>query len=540
MKLKIVLVISVLFCNLVFADNPQKLKIDEVTVFLKGAQLLSTTTINLSKGENEVVFTNVAVDVNNQSLSVNATNGVLIESATFRNDYLTAESISPRAKVLKDSIEIVTGEKQRLVNKIAMLDEQVEIIKANRKVGGNNTGLNTLELQKMLDLVDAKMEGILNQKNKNESAKKKVDELLDRMGKQLNEEQNKGQHHGGELVVRFFTNEATSSNITVSYIVSSASWTPIYDIRVNDINQPVKIYYKANIEQRTGVQWDNVKLSLSTGNPGEGVESPELNPLYLSFAVPRTYMKAKKAMANAAFDASNSVANGREEGNLLILDGVQGQKIEGAITADNSGINTIFDIDLPYTVPSDGQKHLVSIKKYDVPANYRYFAVPKLDHDVFLQAQITNWQDLNLLPGKTNVFYEGTYVGQGDLDVRNVKDTFTFSLGRDKKIVVKRERDLKYRDVKFIGSNVNESFGYSITVHNTRKDKINLVVEDQQPVSNDKDIEVTDIETGGSTYDNKTGMMIWNVQLNPNETQTYHFGMTVRYPKGKTVDNMPK
>jgi uncharacterized protein (TIGR02231 family) len=166
--------------------------------------------------------------------------------------------------------------------------------------------------------------------------------------------------------------------------------------------------------------------------------------------------------------------------------------------------------------------------------------VPKLDKDAFLQAQITNWEDLNLLPGPSNIFYEGTYIGQGNLAVRNVKDTLTVSLGRDKSIIVKRDRDTKYRSVRTIGTNVHETFAYTISVRNTRKEKINLIVQDQQPVSNDKDIELEDVETGGSEYDQATGMMKWSLQVNPNETQNLRFGLTVKYPKGKIVDNMPK
>jgi len=121
------------------------------------------------------------------------------------------------------------------------------------------------------------------------------------------------------------------------------------------------------------------------------------------------------------------------------------------VSVDNAGINTSFDIDLPYTIPSDGQQHLVAVKKFGLPATYSYYAVPKLDKDAFLQAHITNWEELNLLPGQTNIFYEGTYVGQGNIDVRNVKDTMDISLGRDKKIVVKRDRDTKLRSVKQLG-----------------------------------------------------------------------------------------
>jgi len=139
------------------------------------------------------------------------------------------------------------------------------------------------------------------------------------------------------------------------------------------------------------------------------------------------------------------------------------------------------------------------------------------------------------LPGQTNIFYEGTYVGQGYIDVRNVKDTMTLSLGRDKKVVVKRERDTKLRSVKTIGTNVRETFAYSVTVRNTRKEAINLTIQDQMPVSNDKDIVIEDKDTGGAEYDETTGMLKWNISIAPNEAKKTGFGYTLKYPKGKTI-----
>ena len=97
---------------------------------------------------------------------------------------------------------------------------------------------------------------------------------------------------------------------------------------------------------------------------------------------------------------------------------------------------------------------------------------------------------------------------------------------------------MKLRSVKTIGTNIRETFAYDITVRNTRKENITLIVQDQQPVSNDKDIVTEDKETSGADYDETTGMMKWTLQLKTNETKKISFGYTVKYPKGKTVDNL--
>jgi len=542
-RLSLPAILFLFFSGDLNAQPRQKLDINEAVVFLSGAELTSTAKLTLVKGENEIMFTNVAADVNSRNISVNASNGIVVEAATFQNNYLGTDIMTPRAREIKDSIEIITEAKKLTDDKIAAIWEQVEILKANRKVGGNNTGLSVAELTKMLDLAGSKMESCLDQKTKLDGQQKKTDERLTKLNNQLDEEQKKGMQPGGQLLVKFYAKEATITDVTIDYIVPNAGWSPTYDISADNVNSPIKLFYKANIRQGTGVNWNNVHLTLSTGNPNEGVQAPDLSPWFLAFYIPQPmYNKSKKVLSGSeiATMPTTEVADlvSTTPGVYQSQRGQEQSSINEYVAVDNAGINTSFDIDLPYTIPCDGKQHLVAIKKYELPATYRYYAVPKQDKDAFLQAQVTNWEDLNLLPGQTNIFYEGTYVGLGMIDVRNVKDTMNISLGRDKKIVVKRERDTKLRSVKTIGTNVRETFAYSITIRNTRKENINLIVEDQMPVSNDKDIVLEDTDAGGAEVDATTGMMKWAVSLNPDETRKLEFGFTVKYPKGKVITNL--
>ncbi len=514
----------------VWAQSQQKLTIDHATVFLQGAQLSSNAKVKLPRGESEILFTNVAGDINTASLSVNGGNNVIVESAVFQNDYMVSEVLSPRGKELKDSIETVSEQRSTVADKLTTISEQIAILQTNRKAAGEHTGLSVAELTKLLDLVNTKMEGLLNQKHKQEVAIKKTDEYLTRLRKQLEEETKKGYQPGGQLLVKFYAKEPVTSEVTVTYTVPNAGWSPTYDVRVDDIAKPASFYYKANLHQNCGVKWENVRLTLSTGNPNEGANAPVIAPWYLSFYEPVTYADrsnsySKRSLAKAE-DASLNVAAAAPT------------SLNDVVVVDNSGINTTFDIELPYTIANDGKENLVAVKKYDLNASYRYYAVPRMDKDAFLQAQITNWEDMNLIPGPTNIYYEGTFVGQGYVDVRNTSDTLTFSLGRDKKIVVRREQDKKLRSVRTVGSNVREAFAYTISVRNTRKDAINIVIQDQLPVSNDKDIVVEDRETGNSEYEETTGMMKWMLTMKPNENTNMKYGYTIKYPRGRRVAGM--
>ena len=154
---------------------------------------------------------------------------------------------------------------------------------ALQKADSSKADMPVSELVKLLDLINTRMEGFLNQKSWLQDEQKKIDEHLAKLKKQLGEEQKKGYQSGGELLVKFYAKEAVNTNVTVDYIVPHAGWSPTYDIMADDVNSPVKLFYKANIFQNSGVKWSNVHLTLSTGNPNEGAQTPVMNPWYLAF-----------------------------------------------------------------------------------------------------------------------------------------------------------------------------------------------------------------------------------------------------------------
>lgn len=536
-----------------FAQTRQSVKIKHATVFLNGAELSSTASINLPQGESEILFTNIAGNVNQQSLNIGAGNGVVIQSATFQNNYLVSEILSPRARAIQDSIDMIENSRAGANNALTVTNEQIGILSQNKQVSGTQSGLSVAELTKMLDLVKARLAGLLAEKDKLNATLKKTDERLSLLRMQLEEEKKKDFQPGGQLLVKFYSPRATSTDVSISYVVPNAGWSPSYDLRVDDLKSPVKLFYKANVYQNSGVKWDDIKISLSTGNPNEGAQAPALQPWYLAFYQPVAYgegylNKNINAEDMQKMPSRNGVSLGgaRGDGTAFIVDGIRvygnrgvnlpQSSIDNYVQTDNSGVNTVFDIDLPYTIPTDGQQHMVSVKSYELPATYRYFAVPKMDRDAFLQAQITNWEDLNLIPATTNIFYEGSYVGQGYIDMRNTKDTMNISLGRDKKIIIRRERDKELRSVKTIGTNIKETFAYTISIRNTRKESINITVLEQLPISNDKDIVIEDTDKDGGAYEETTGEVKWLLNVKPSETLKKKIAFTVKYPKGKTIN----
>ncbi len=201
----------------------------------------------------------------------------------------------------------------------------------------------------------------------------------------------------------------------------------------------------------------------------------------------------------------------------------------------NTATTAEFAISVKQDIPSDGKKQQVSVQSATLPAIFAHYAVPKLDKDAFLVARITDWEALNLLPGSVNIFFEGTYVTQAFLDPTNTIDTLDFSLGRDKKVIIERNMLKDHNARRDIGTNKERTFGYEFVLRNTKKSVVHLKLMDQIPVSQDAAIEVKAVEISGAGKDDATGILTWNLDLQPAATQKVKLIYSVKYPKKKIV-----
>ncbi len=190
-----------------------------------------------------------------------------------------------------------------------------------------------------------------------------------------------------------------------------------------------------------------------------------------------------------------------------------------------------FDIKRPYTVPSNNQVKQVPIINYDIPTDYEYITVPKIDTNAFLTAHIKNWEQYNLLSGEANVFIDGTSVGKTLLDTGFAKDTLQVSLGVDKGIHIERKLDKKFTGRKFLGSKRTDTRKWRIIIKNNKNQAVNIEVHDQVPVSDRSDVEVEVKDLSGGKMNTETGEVIWHLHLAPGKKKELILHYAVKHPK---------
>lgn len=196
---------------------------------------------------------------------------------------------------------------------------------------------------------------------------------------------------------------------------------------------------------------------------------------------------------------------------------------------------TLYKIDDKYTLETDGKTTTIGIKQFDVPALYDYFSAPKIDPSAFLTAKIVNWQDYGLQSGEASLYFEGTYLGKTYIDLGSSADTLSLSLGKDNGIKISRKLVKEFSAKRFIGSNRTDTRLYEISVRNTKRDAVNITVNDQFPVSTTKEIYVDDLKAPEAQIDKETGFVTWTITLQPGQEKKLNISYSVKYPKDKKV-----
>lgn len=493
-----------------------KTKVSHVTVFLKGAEVKRSGTVTLPAGMHTLSFGSLASGIRPESVRVRGKGDFTILSVKPRNNYLAENGSNPEWKALDEKRKTLQQKKDELSIKMDVLKGEVTMLEKNQTVAGQN-GLSITTLSNAMVFYSKKMTELKTQQLKVSDQISRLDKEIKKIQQQMDQLVQRRKVASGEILVAVNVNRAGPATFEVSYYTSRAGWRPGYDVRVEDLNGEVSLSFKAYIRQTTGESWNRIPLTLSTGNPALGGNKPELSPWYLDFYQENYYMTKKT------------------KGAMLRESAMPAPAMDEFVEERSRMTTTQYEITLPFPLYSEEKEQALTIKKITLPAEYAWYAVPKRNRDVFLVASVTGWKKQDLLSGKMNLFLEGGFVGTSYLDASRTRDTLQLTLGRDNRIKVERKKIEDFTQKKTLGSNVLETHGWKITVMNTKKVPVHLIVEDQIPVSRQKEITVEPLKLSGARLDRVSGKCVWDLHLSPGESRSLILKFSVKYPKNKSV-----
>ena len=520
-----------------FADTEKEIKagIKHVTVYPDRAQISHEASVELPAGNSVLKLSGLSPYIDAQSIQVRGTGDFIIMSVNQRNNYLENLEDLPEVKDIRSQIEALQLKVEDERAAISVLKEKEAFLVANRAILVKETTFSVEQLKSVMDLYTNNMDQVTNSILKKNRLIREYEKQIAALQKQIADRFGKQQLPSGEISVSVSCGKPVSGRMTFSYVVSNAGWYPSYDIRVDDITKPVTIFYKANVFQNTGVTWKDVKLSFSNATPWVAGDVPVLDPWFVDYYYPApspsvrirgTGSGEERAEARMVQDAG--VTNFEIKTKEMEATPVTVEKQVGETTVT-------FDITVPYSILSDGKVQTIEIQRTTTPAEYKYVTIPKLSPLAYLTGNITDWAKQNLIGGEATLYFENTFVGKSYLNVNQLKDTLTVSLGTDNSILVKREKRQDFTSKRVLGPNKTETYSFLITVRNNKGNPVKITVNDQIPISSNSGIEVDAVELSRGKHNSQTGEIRWDLEIKPQETRELILTYSVKYPKDKTI-----
>ncbi|MFM7016906.1 MAG: DUF4139 domain-containing protein [Bacteroidota bacterium] len=527
------------FCFLTLSSLAQNItrlnnsEIDHIRVYQTGAYVNRTAKTTLTPGINEIVLDELSPYINSNSISVKGFGDATIMGVKFQQNYLKDQKKSPEISKLETERDSINIKLRYIQNKIAATNEGIAVLQANKSIGGNNNGVVANDLIAIVDYYVKKINTLKDDLIDLALKEQKTQEQINKINQQLSVLNNKQNQPEGNIIVTVDAKSKSPATFDFSYLINTnVSWTPMYDVRVKNINSPIEFILKAKVFQSTGEDWNDVSLTLNTGNPTDGAEKPSLYPWYLYFQ--QLYEKDKeerKEYKSAApamrMDSDGAVAVGF----ATSLEWANAQMTENQLSNE-------YTIQSKYTLKSGNTETQIEINHTNANAFYEYGSAPKINTDAFLLGHIPNWESLNLLDAEGTVYFDGAYVGTCAIQNTTTNDTMHLSLGKDERIAIKRTKLNEFTGSNLFGNMKEKTCTYDILVKNTKKEAITIIVEEQLPISQVKEITVNALELSGGNLNNDTGLLTWKMTLQPGESSTKKLSFTVKYPKDKVVSGL--
>ncbi|MEM7579829.1 MAG: mucoidy inhibitor MuiA family protein [Cyanobacteria bacterium P01_A01_bin.80] len=509
-----------------------------VAVYTNKALVTRRGVVELSGMERELIVSQLPVMIETDSVRVSGKGNVEVRLLGVNVERIYAtESVVARVSQLNQQVEQLKAQKGQFQAQMDALALQSRFIEGLREKTEDQFSISlarkSISLSETLDLLNFLGSqyteyAISTEDYKNQQ--RELDKQLEVLYASLKQVESPSPQESFNLTVGIETVGTGEFELEVSYVVNSASWKPLYDIRVDSKRKSVNLGYLGQITQNTGENWTNVNLTLSTAKPGSGTLPPKSKPWYidiLEIPEPPTILRRRLSRQSRNFDF--------EEDNFSSqIEELENAKIEAdVITAEvfQEGNVVNFNLDSSGNIPSDGAPHKTTIFQDDYPCDFYYIAMPRLVSFAYLQARVKNNPNgATLLPGTANIFRDNIFVGTSELENTVPGEEFKLNLGIDEGVKIKRDLVEREVDKKFIGKLRRITYGYRLQISNLLDTEAQLELIEQLPISRNEQIKVRINRTNPQIQSGEMGILQWNLNLTPQEKQEIYYQFTIEHP----------
>ena len=525
--------------------------IETVTVYPDQARVTRRGSTSLSPGTHRVEISELPERMDPASVRASArgTSRARLLGVDVRRDFFV-ETPAEDVRELETQIERVEDEGLSLDAKKRILEQEQTVLgelAGQTKAYARGLALGKMKAETHTELLDrfrsraeelssALLDLVVQRRNMNRR--------LERLRNEREQLAGAGGRQRHTAVIDIEVHQEGEFSVGLEYVIAGAGWDSLYDIRMLEEGErtTLEVSYLAQVRQRTGEDWKDVALTLSTARPALTKTIPELRPWYVGpvHTMPAPRPQAPRMMATlAAVPAPTpGIAPDDETGAEMVADAVY-EAEETLAKVESSGTAVTYQIPGTVDVPTDGSPRKVAVARFELNPRLDYVSAPKLVEAVYRRAEMENDSAYTLLPGPASLFAGDEFLGTTKLDLTAPKGEIELFLGTDDRIRV--ERELKRRDVdrRFIGDRRRAHYTYEITVENLASVPSRVTLHDQLPVSRHEDVKVR-LELDEPRPDEQTelNLLEWHLALGPTEKRVVRFGFVVECPRAMKLTGL--
>ncbi len=515
--------------------------IGAVTVYQDRAVVTRAASSELAAGEHELILDNLPASLQENSLQVSAkSTGQATLLDVKVSDVYQTDTANERVRSIEAQIDTLAARQAALDDEAAVLDNQRELIlmmqRGATEPAKDGARITLDELKAIQTLSAESLATTLAGLRRVAEQKTALEREMTALQTQLGQVRGDAGRRTKKVALRVGMARAGKLDLTLSYAVAGARWTPAYDARLRPADRQVDLGYFGVIRQNTGEDWNNVKLTLSTARPSLGGGAPTLRPWIIDVAAPPPPPRPVAAPAPAAVQAEMHAkraprASAMEDS--AMLPEPQAEAIElSTAQVQNAATSASFQIRNPATLLSDNTTQRVAIATAKLPATLQYQSTPAMRETAYLTAQASNNTDFPFLAGPLNTFLDDAFVATGAMKAVMPGEKLELALGADEGISIKRQLVNRYTEsTGFSGSGKRVTYEYKITVKNNKTTKEQVSFKDHLPISRNEKIVVKLLSPADRDIKREEdGKLVWEWEIEPGKSRETVLKFSVDYP----------
>lgn len=521
MKLFCLFIFSLFSLSLFSQEDYQfeKAELKEVKLYRNNAELFSEGTISLKPGIHDYYITGLTSTINESTIIFACDNTQLYSLEYVKNlDYLDKSSI----KSLLDSMDILTKKVELLRVNTRTIDAQLEYYNSINKVIPTDKFKYTVqEFQQYQSLISNQLNDLLNNRIKNEDKIKESENKLSEIRTKIDRLRAESRTDAIKVSIKSTTNQ--KSKFYLNYISTDAGWQISYDLSIDKIGNKAILASKANIYQKTGMDWNDVKLIIN-------------DAVQLNMNIPTVYpwifseREYKSSSYSSGLDAP--LAPKKESSSSIFAKSKKSLMQSGNVETEVNENFTSESYVIPdrLSISNNTRKKVLKFNTKEIDVDLYFYCAPKYNENVFLVAKIKNHLTLNLKEAEVTTYLEEVYRGKTNLEIEdNEVPEISFGVIDDVKVV--RKRITEYTEGKFLSSDKERKYKYNMKITNNKKIKINFKMKEHIPLikSDSFDLEIIDISGAKKDEEN---ILTWDFDMEPGESIEKNLEYILTYPEG--------